>query len=154
MGALRGLVARFLAGFAGRIARLTTSPLVLGFFCGGFLAAGRPFFFRRCSLNSSSSGSSWLLSDSSSSSSSDGASLSTSDPFLSRRFRFALKAGLLSGANFCGFLVTRPDLRRAAEDVGSAAEDDKTAALMMATRECVGEKEKCDGTKARCWAKW
>jgi hypothetical protein len=134
--AFRGFAARFFDDFAGRIARLTASPLGLGFFCGGFLAAARPLLFRRCSLNSSSSGSPWLSSDCSSSS--DGASLSTSDSFPSRRFRFALKAGLPSGANLVGFLVTRPDLRRAAEDVGSATDDDMTAALMMAMCECVG----------------
>jgi hypothetical protein len=137
--AFRGFAARFFAALAGRIARLTASPLGLGFFCGGFLAAVRPLLFRRCSLNSSSSGSPWLSSDCSSSS--DGASLSASESFPSRLFRFALRAGLPSGANLVGFLITRPDLRRAAEDVGSAADDDMTAALMMVMRECVGQKE-------------
>ncbi len=131
MAALRGLGAFFLELFAGRMARLTTSPLGLGFFCGGLLAAARLFFFRR-SLSSSSSGSSSLLSDGESSE--EGASLSASFSFASRRFRFALRAGLVAGVNFSGFLETRPDLRRGADGVTSPASDDKTAALMVSAQ--------------------
>jgi len=116
-GALRSRLLAFLAALvAGRMARLSVSPLVLGFFGAGLFAAGRLFFLRWRSRSSSSSGSPSLLSPSCSdegASASSPPSSSSSLPLPSPpRFRFALPLGLAPGVNFSGFLDTRPDLRR------------------------------------------
>jgi hypothetical protein len=88
---------------------------------------------RRRSLNSSSSGSPSVLS---SSSSPDVPSPSTPLSWSSPRLRFDA-----TGANFSGFFVTRPDLRRALEVVVVASPASESAAteLMVIARDvCVG----------------
>jgi hypothetical protein len=133
MGAFRGRLDTFLVALlAGRIARLRVSPFVFAFFDAGLRAEVLAFFLRLRSLNSSSSGSPSLLS---SDSSSDGSSVASTPLSLSSpRFRFALPVGLAPGANRAGFLDTRPDLRRAAEDATSSAPEGDSAALMMFAR--------------------
>ena len=140
MAALRGRLAIFLdAPAAGRIARLMVVPFVLGFLGAGRFAGALLFRLRWRSLSSSSSGSPSLLL---SSSSDDGWSASTPLSSLSPRFRFALPVGL-EGANFSGFLDTRPLRRRAAEDAGSLTSEVKTAALMLFVLERDGLLQVC-----------
>lgn len=116
------------------MARLTLSPFVLAFLDAGLRAVALAFFLRLRSLNSSSSGSPSLLS---SDSSSDGGSVvSTPLSLSSPRFRLVLPVGLAPGANLAGFLDTRPDLRRAAEDATWSAPEGDSAALMMFARDC------------------
>lgn len=135
IGAFRGRLDTFLVALlAGRMARLTLSPFVLAFLDAGLRAVALAFFLRLRSLNSSSSGSPSLLS---SDSSSDGGSVvSTPLSLSSPRFRLVLPVGLAPGANLAGFLDTRPDLRRAAEDATWSAPEGDSAALMMFARDC------------------
>lgn len=127
MGAFRGRAVFLFAPGAGRIGRPDISPLVFGFFCGGFLAVVA-LFFLLCFRRSFSSSSSGLLSDSSSS---DEAVLSSASlPLPLSRFLFALPVGEYSWR----WVGTRPDLRRGAEDVMSAALEDATSALIVTTR--------------------
>lgn len=128
MGGLRGRAACFLAAGAGRMARPGISPLVFGFFCGGFFWASALFFFLVCFRRSFSSSSSGLLSDSSSSEAGEVSSASLS--WALSRFRFALPVGEYS----CRWVGTRPDLRRGAEDVISAALEDAMSALIVGAR--------------------
>jgi hypothetical protein len=134
MGAFRGLLDIFLiALLAGRIARLTLSPLVFGFFAAGFRAEALVFLLRLRSRISSSSGSPSLLSSDSSSDEDSFAStpLSLSFP----RFLFVVVVvGLAPGANLLGFLDTRPDLRRAAGDATSSAPEGEAVSLMIFAR--------------------
>jgi hypothetical protein len=129
-GTLRGRLA-FGAPPAGRIARETFLPLVFGFLGAGLLAGPLPFLLRRRSRSSSSSGSPSLLS---SSEDVDASSASSPLSSLPLRFRFVVLAEAAVGANFSGFLDTRPDLRRAAGEGPSAASEGETGALMFVAR--------------------
>ena len=130
MGALRGLLDFFGAPVAGRMANVTLFPFVLAFFCAGRFAGALLLVLRRRSLNSSSSGSPSVLSSSSDVASSASTPLSLSSP----RFLFAAPVGLAPGVNFSGFFVTRPDFRRALDEVASPASDAATAALIVFAR--------------------
>ncbi|KAJ8105939.1 hypothetical protein OPT61_g9871 [Boeremia exigua] len=131
MGALRGLLDFFGAPVAGRIANVTLFPFVFAFFGAGRFAGALPLFLRRRSRNSSSSGSPSVLSSSSSDVCSSASSpLSLSSP----RFLFEAPAGLAPGVNFSGFFVTRPDFRRALDEVASPVSAAATAALMVTAR--------------------
>jgi hypothetical protein len=135
------------------MARLTLSPFVLAFLDAGLRAVALAFFLRLRSLNSSSSGSPSLLS---SDSSSDGGSVASTPLSLSSpRFRLVLPVGLAPGANLAGFLDTRPDLRRAAEDATWSALEGDSAALMMFARDCSVDGSRGWGAKARRdWYAW
>src|SRR5690242_13374583 len=114
------------------MANVTLLPFVLAFFCAGRFAAALVLLLRRRSLSSSSSGSPSVLS--SSSSSELVSSASTPLSFSSPRFLFAAPFGLVPGVNFSGFFVTRPDFRRALDEVTSPVSDAATAALIMIAR--------------------
>lgn len=140
-GALRGRFDSFLAVLAaGRMARLTLAPFVLGFFAACFRAAPLVFLLR--SLNSSSSGSPSLLS--ADSSSEDAPSASTPLSLSSPRLRLLLATASVAGANLSGFFETRPDFRRAVDEAASLAGELATAALMVFAR-CFRPCEMCCG---------